>query len=197
MPKLDVIYTFDNNGPLNLTAPECQRKGVIGPTQKVCVDYVSSMRSDGDLYLHLLFDDDLRFSISFSCELRQRHANDAQRLRAARACSASRSASGSCVLMCDAGCRQRGRIPARARRSGEELCLRSIRRALCGLVSCPSGEQRSGLHPICRGNKVAAGWRRPRRALFWMMAKACSGRPASKCASAAAMSVIHYFLGFS
>jgi hypothetical protein len=62
VPKLDVIYTFDNDGPLNLTAPECQRKGVIGPTQKVCVDYVSSMRSDGDLYLHLLFDDDLRGS---------------------------------------------------------------------------------------------------------------------------------------
>jgi hypothetical protein len=63
VPKLPVIYSLDNDGALNQTAPECPRKGVIGPNQKVCVDYVSSMRSDGDLYTHLLFKDDLRGSM--------------------------------------------------------------------------------------------------------------------------------------
>jgi hypothetical protein len=63
VPKLDVIYSLDNDGALNQTAPECARKGVIGPNQKVCVDYVSSTRSDGDLYLHLLFKDDIRGSM--------------------------------------------------------------------------------------------------------------------------------------
>jgi hypothetical protein len=63
VPKLPVIYSLDNDGALNQTAPECPRKGVIGPNQKVCVDYVSSMRSDSDLYTHLLFKDDLRGSM--------------------------------------------------------------------------------------------------------------------------------------
>jgi hypothetical protein len=63
VPKLDVIYSLDNDGALNQTAPGCARKGVIGPNQKVCVDYVSSTRSDGDLYLHLLFKDDIRGSM--------------------------------------------------------------------------------------------------------------------------------------
>jgi hypothetical protein len=62
VPKLPVIYSLDNDGALNQTAPECPRKGVIGPNQKVCVDYVSSMRSDSDLYVHLLFKDDVRGS---------------------------------------------------------------------------------------------------------------------------------------
>ena len=63
VPKLPVIYSLDNDGALNQTAPECSRKGVIGPNQKVCVDYVSSTRSDSDLYLHLLFKDDIRGSM--------------------------------------------------------------------------------------------------------------------------------------
>jgi hypothetical protein len=63
VPKIPVIYSLDNDGALDQTAPECSRKGVIGPNQKVCVDYVSSMRSDGDLYLHLLFKDDIRGSM--------------------------------------------------------------------------------------------------------------------------------------
>jgi hypothetical protein len=62
VPKLPLIYTFDDNGPLDQTAPPCPRKGVIGSNQKACVDYVSSMRSDGDLYLHLLFARDFRGS---------------------------------------------------------------------------------------------------------------------------------------
>ena len=62
VPKLPVIYTFNNDGDLDQRADGCPRKGVIGPDQKACVDYVSSMRSDGDLYLHLLFARDLRGS---------------------------------------------------------------------------------------------------------------------------------------
>jgi len=63
VPKLPVIYTLDNDHALDQEAPPCLRKGVIGSDQKACVDYVSSMRSDGDLYLHLLFKDDVRGSI--------------------------------------------------------------------------------------------------------------------------------------
>ena len=62
VPKLPVIYTFDNDGDLDQTAQACPRKGVIGP-DKACVDYVSSMRADGDLYLHLLFTHDVRGSM--------------------------------------------------------------------------------------------------------------------------------------
>jgi hypothetical protein len=63
VPKLPVIYTLDNDGDLDQTAPACPRKGVIGSAQKACVDYVSSTRSDGDLYLHLLFKHDIRGSM--------------------------------------------------------------------------------------------------------------------------------------
>jgi hypothetical protein len=40
----------------------CPSKGVIGTNQKACVDYVSSTRSQGDIYLHLLFTIDMRGS---------------------------------------------------------------------------------------------------------------------------------------
>jgi hypothetical protein len=61
VPKLPVIYTFDNNGDLTQTAGACRRKNDLGNLE-ICVDYVSSMRSDGDLYLHVLFNHDLRMS---------------------------------------------------------------------------------------------------------------------------------------
>jgi hypothetical protein len=62
VPKLDVFFTLENTGPLNTEpARECTRKGVLNAGQKACVDYVSSMRSDGDLYLVVLFDLDARF----------------------------------------------------------------------------------------------------------------------------------------
>lgn len=61
VPKRPVIYTFDNNGDLTETAGACPRKNDLGSLE-VCVDYVSSMRSDGDLYLFVLFDHDVRFS---------------------------------------------------------------------------------------------------------------------------------------
>jgi hypothetical protein len=61
VPKLPVIYTFDNNGDLTQTAGACPRKNDLGNLE-ICVDYVQSMRSDGDLYLHVLFDHDLRMS---------------------------------------------------------------------------------------------------------------------------------------
>ena len=61
VPKRPVIYTFDNNGDLTETAGACPRKSDLGSLE-VCVDYVSSMRSDGDLYLSVLFDHDVRFS---------------------------------------------------------------------------------------------------------------------------------------
>jgi len=61
VPKLDVFFTRENTGPLNTEpAQECRRKGVLNPGQKACVDYVSSMRSDGDLYLVVLFNGDAR-----------------------------------------------------------------------------------------------------------------------------------------
>ena len=61
VPKLPVIYTFDNNGDLTQTAPACPRKNDLGSLE-ICVDYVQSMRSDSDLYLVVLFDHDLRIS---------------------------------------------------------------------------------------------------------------------------------------
>jgi hypothetical protein len=61
VPKLPVFVTLQNTGPLNdEAAPACQRKGVLDDGLKACVDYVSSMRSDGDLYLFVLFNLDLR-----------------------------------------------------------------------------------------------------------------------------------------
>jgi hypothetical protein len=61
VPKLPVIYG-DNTGPLDKVALPCPAKGVIGAEQEKCVDYVSSMRSQGDLYLFVLFNVDARFS---------------------------------------------------------------------------------------------------------------------------------------
>ena len=61
VPKLPVFYTLQNTGPLNeVAAPACQRKGVLDEGLKACVDYVSSMRSNGDLYLFVLFNVDVR-----------------------------------------------------------------------------------------------------------------------------------------
>ena len=56
VPKLPVIYTLENTGQLDTEAPACSAKGVLpeGPNA-ACVDYVSSMRSHGDLYLVVLF----------------------------------------------------------------------------------------------------------------------------------------------
>jgi len=64
VPSIDVFYTPENTGPLNKVAPPCPAKGVIGEDQEgACVDYVSSSRSQGDLYMHLLFDIDMRGSM--------------------------------------------------------------------------------------------------------------------------------------
>jgi hypothetical protein len=61
VPKLPVYFTPQNTGPLNdVAAPACQRKGVLDAGLKACVDYVSSMRSDSDLYLFVLFNGDAR-----------------------------------------------------------------------------------------------------------------------------------------
>ena len=62
VPAISLIYTLDNTGDLDKTAPPCPAKGVVGPDQEVCVDYVQSSRSQGDLYLYLLFAIDLRAS---------------------------------------------------------------------------------------------------------------------------------------
>ena len=61
-PKIPVLYTLNNTGPLTKVAPPCEKKGVIGKGQKVCVDYKNSKRRDGDLYLPVLFNVDGRFS---------------------------------------------------------------------------------------------------------------------------------------
>jgi hypothetical protein len=61
-PKIRVLYTLNNTGPLTNVAPPCKKKGVLGQDQKVCVDYKNSKRRDGDLYLPLLYKSDIRFS---------------------------------------------------------------------------------------------------------------------------------------
>jgi hypothetical protein len=65
VPKLPVLYTFDNTGAFDKdkVALECPAKGVVGADQDVCVDYVSSRRKQGDLYLYVLFVHDIRISI--------------------------------------------------------------------------------------------------------------------------------------
>jgi hypothetical protein len=65
VPKMPVIYTLENTGSLDKVAPPCPAKGVIGDTlpEPVCVDYVSSSRSQGDLYMHLLYAIDIRGSM--------------------------------------------------------------------------------------------------------------------------------------
>ena len=62
VPELPLIYTLDNTGPLDKVADPCPAKGVVGAGQKACVDYVQSKRSQGDLYLYLLFNVDVRSS---------------------------------------------------------------------------------------------------------------------------------------
>ena len=77
--KIKVLYTLNNTGPLTKVAPPCPEKGVLGEGQEACVDYKSSKRRDGDLYLPVLFNVDARFSGDSSAgELRQRHPDDAQ-----------------------------------------------------------------------------------------------------------------------
>ena len=61
-PKIRVLYTLNNTGPLTNVAPPCPKKGVLGKGQEVCVDYKNSKRRDGDLYLPVLFKVDARWS---------------------------------------------------------------------------------------------------------------------------------------
>jgi hypothetical protein len=61
-PKIKVIYTLNNIGPLKKVAPPCPKKGVIGKDQEACVDYKRSFRRDGDLFLPFLFNVDMRGS---------------------------------------------------------------------------------------------------------------------------------------
>ena len=63
VPKLPVFFTLNNTGPLEAAADPCPKKGVIGQNQDACVDYPSSSRNQGDLYLHLLFVADARASM--------------------------------------------------------------------------------------------------------------------------------------
>jgi hypothetical protein len=58
--KIRVLYTLNNTGPLTKVAPPCEKKGVLGKDQKICVDYKNSKRRDGDLYLPVLFNVDGR-----------------------------------------------------------------------------------------------------------------------------------------
>ena len=63
VPKLPVFFTLNNTGPLEAKADPCPKKGLIGEKQDACVDYPSSSRNNGDLYLHLLFVADARASM--------------------------------------------------------------------------------------------------------------------------------------
>jgi hypothetical protein len=62
VPKLPLLFSFADSGPLTEEAPPCPAKGVLGEGQEACVDYVQSTRDNGDLYSYLLFDRDLRAS---------------------------------------------------------------------------------------------------------------------------------------
>ena len=59
--KFKVFFTLNNTGPLKKVAPPCPKKGVLGKGQKVCVDYARSFRRQGDLFLPILFNGDLRY----------------------------------------------------------------------------------------------------------------------------------------
>jgi hypothetical protein len=60
---IPVNYSLSGNGALD-TAPACPRKGTVGRTQDVCVDYVQSKRDgSSDTILYLLFTRDLRGGI--------------------------------------------------------------------------------------------------------------------------------------
>jgi hypothetical protein len=61
-PKIRVLYTLNNTGPLTDVAPPCAKKGVLGEGQGACVDYGQSKRRNGDLYLPVLFKGDIRCS---------------------------------------------------------------------------------------------------------------------------------------
>jgi hypothetical protein len=61
VPKLPVLYTFENGEAPDKFAKECPAKGVTGSLD-ICVDYVQSTRNQGDLYTYVLFDHDLRAS---------------------------------------------------------------------------------------------------------------------------------------
>jgi hypothetical protein len=63
VPRIPVYYTPDNTGPLTKVAPPCPDKGVLGDGQEACVDYVSSSRQQGDLYMYLLWNIDMRGSM--------------------------------------------------------------------------------------------------------------------------------------
>ena len=60
VPRIPVLYTFDNSADLTQTIPDCPAKGVLGANQEICADYVQSTRSAGDLYIYVLFAHDLR-----------------------------------------------------------------------------------------------------------------------------------------
>jgi hypothetical protein len=62
VPRIKVIYTLKNTGPLKKVAPPCPKKGVIGKGQEACVDYEQGKRRDGDLYLPFLYKTDVRLS---------------------------------------------------------------------------------------------------------------------------------------
>jgi hypothetical protein len=62
VPKIPLIYTLKNTGPLTNVAPPCPKKGVIGKGQEVCTDFAQSRVRDGDLYTYGLFKVDPRFS---------------------------------------------------------------------------------------------------------------------------------------
>ena len=61
VPKLPLLVDLTNTGPLK-EAPPCPKKGVLGPDQQACVDFVQSHRHRGDLYTVLLFKYDVRAS---------------------------------------------------------------------------------------------------------------------------------------
>jgi hypothetical protein len=61
--SIPVHFSLSGNGALE-TAPACPRKGTVGKSQDVCIDYVQSKRDGAsDTILYLLFTKDLRGGI--------------------------------------------------------------------------------------------------------------------------------------
>ena len=59
---IPLIYTLDNTGALTRRRRRARPRAWSAPGQEACVDYVSSRRSQGDLYMYLLFKVDIRAS---------------------------------------------------------------------------------------------------------------------------------------
>lgn len=60
VPFAPLFVQLEDGGPF-VESPACPSKGIVGPDQQFCTDYVQSGRSQGNLFLYLLFKSDPRY----------------------------------------------------------------------------------------------------------------------------------------